>query len=969
MQTATTGPADRQAATFLTTPTNGTEESFTGQASPTSPTSASALSPNKIIFPMPEPTSKIARSTPKGSPSLWKNLLVRSARKAWEESRGSGLDGAIANGSIIIRRKSSSGSPSPKHKSAVKTLTIPIFHVDPPEEDEPTVQVGTTQEGIEEDAEEKIVAEQEAQWIQETGIPDVSLSESDSDKDSLEADISLDIPGQSVFDASPLRAAGEESMEAEEPIEDVNYQTEEEEFVEWQDLGAETQAEPTEDAEDSDQVADMVFALPGTPAANRAMSQFYTPQTRKQNAGQRSLATIGGPATRYIRPDTNGLQRAPGSMGRPSRIVIPAEPVESVEEIPSTPAQRPGAIRRPFGSEVSLLNGLEVSTLTSLQARRARENVATPREPRPTPSTFKTPVRDTSLRGLKSLHPALNTSATEQGDKFALPRTPMADIKRRLTSLRKQGMASASKAQTKTPIKNSLTATSRRPNMANSATFSTMRATRQPSQSSFTFQYAVPKTPVVQAQQGNDVPSLPQSPDEQINRPMAVPASPAREPTPDPESDEEMEKRDRSMSPPSVPPSLSYTGLRDMLKPLAPPKTPVFTGLTDMFAPSTSQPTPSYWGLRNMFRAEPVVPPTPNFVGLKEMMHERPVPPTPAMDGLADMFNTAEVDETETKRGESSKSRGSRAVSGKSVKSTGTSDSASQASRGSKRSARGVSTESEAPVETVKSASGTVRGRGGQSKAKSVEREDITSQEAPSETIEKTSRSNRTRPPAKADTEDKGSSATQSRPAKGKKPTPAPQDESEDELAAPPSPAASKTTRGKKVATINDASSKSSARSRATSSSSRSKKAAITQGDVVVEIIKSSPPRPTGASPKNTNGKAVDSPSKKTKGAALVDSPVKSRSKRTGKPLANVETMNHEEEEEADEVFDLPSSKSASSRGSKSTSTSGRWKGWAIEEVKENVDVAEGISEMGEMGKKKKGRQSTVASRTRSKRS
>jgi hypothetical protein len=117
--------------------------------------------------------------------TLHKALLLRSARKAWVESRPNDVDDAVADGKIEVgRRKSKSPSKEEGAESKRKSLT-PRKGVPEPDSDI----------SDEDEQEEQEIAEgrAELQWVQEDPRVDGSFAESDSADDSLEADMSFDI--------------------------------------------------------------------------------------------------------------------------------------------------------------------------------------------------------------------------------------------------------------------------------------------------------------------------------------------------------------------------------------------------------------------------------------------------------------------------------------------------------------------------------------------------------------------------------------------------------------------------------------------------------------------------------------------------------------------------------------------------------------------------------------------------------
>lgn len=170
--------------------------------------------------------------------TLHKALLLRSARKAWVESRPNDVDDAVADGKIEVgRRKSKSPSKEEGAESKRKSLT-PRKSVPAPEPDSDISD--------EDEQEEQEIAEgrAELQWVQEDPGVDGSFAESDSADDSLEADMSLDIvslagvtmaclqltrqPGQGVFDLHADVSAGSPLDEHEDSYEEDEGHAEEE---------------------------------------------------------------------------------------------------------------------------------------------------------------------------------------------------------------------------------------------------------------------------------------------------------------------------------------------------------------------------------------------------------------------------------------------------------------------------------------------------------------------------------------------------------------------------------------------------------------------------------------------------------------------------------------------------------------------------------------------------------------------
>ena len=341
-------------------------------------------------------TAQVALSTPRGPASLRKALLLRSARKIWEQSRSLGLEGAIEAGDIEVRRK----SLSPKARTPKKDPSINDEYAE--REDGEQGEMMDVEEEEEEDE------NGELQWVYEDGRAEGSVDESDPDMDSLEADVSLDVvsldtwksrradvclqPGQNIMTFTPPRIIiGEDAdMDAksgtgEEQDEEGEYEEEEEEEEELFENGqGEAAEEPIEDEEEDEVEMDnedemenedettalQDRAVPATPIAvslpplgqaarqhadtiqSRALDKFFTPQPRRHVANQprRSLANIGGPAVRFERLATTPSNAqgtlirnapTPGTLGRPSRRVIMAhqEEIKIEEPVVSTPVR------------------------------------------------------------------------------------------------------------------------------------------------------------------------------------------------------------------------------------------------------------------------------------------------------------------------------------------------------------------------------------------------------------------------------------------------------------------------------------------------------------------------------------------------------------------------------------------------------------------------------------------------------
>ncbi|WVR03397.1 hypothetical protein IAU60_000388 [Kwoniella sp. DSM 27419] len=579
------------------------------------------VTPVKAKEPSTPVPANIAMSTPKGPATLRKALLLRSARKVWQQTRDTGVEEAIENGTVETRRK----SLSPRVKGGRKSNGA----ISEAAEDEAN--------NVETDEPEE--ASEGLQWVYEDGQPEASFDSESSGNDSLEADMSLDIPGEGVirFDAlaedeeayindQPSRVASAEDPTEQDDAEQDGLSADEEVYEEYEQAvalseGDSFDAMPNEDAvsalqqqgasvevgEDGDQA----MSLPGTPQRRQPMpNTFFTPQPPRGGLGaaRRSLGGIGGPAQRLGTPSTpsSRLPRTPGSMGKPSRrLGVPARtPKQEVkEEIADAP--RPAAT--PIRSE---------SARAELQRRR--ETLATPRTlPAPPASGFKDPVREIRLAGTP-IHPALVPKSPEPESEDetvpAVPATPMNELKKRLDRMRRQ---SVQKAERRATVGFNLPATPvGKPSFAASGSYS-VNPVRVAG--------LAPRTPIFAKVEQNQKADLAEQ--ENIASPIAKQQSYTVKQPSSPEYE-----------PPSSPSTPLYTGLREMLNPAQPAKTPNLAGLKHLF-PATPREaaSPSLVGVKEMLR-QPTVPATPLFAGMKAMFKHSKVPPTPAMEGVKEMY-------------------------------------------------------------------------------------------------------------------------------------------------------------------------------------------------------------------------------------------------------------------------------------------------------------------------------------------
>ncbi|KAL1412060.1 hypothetical protein Q8F55_003057 [Vanrija albida] len=163
--------------------------------------------------PTPPVTAHLAYSTPRGSDSLRKALLLRSARKVFETTRQFAVESELGTGRIETRRRKSSspGSISSRRKSSSPAPVVP---------DE--AESSSSSDDSFEDADDK--ENLPLQWIYEDGQVEVSFDDSDSDRDSVEADVSL--PGQFVFNAHPDHVSDSEEEDGDDE-EDYDEDSEE----------------------------------------------------------------------------------------------------------------------------------------------------------------------------------------------------------------------------------------------------------------------------------------------------------------------------------------------------------------------------------------------------------------------------------------------------------------------------------------------------------------------------------------------------------------------------------------------------------------------------------------------------------------------------------------------------------------------------------------------------------------------
>jgi len=165
---------------------------------PTSPRAAPVPLPEPLPAPAPATPravpqvipARVAYSTPRGSDSLRKSLLLRSARKVWEAERLKSVDGSIEAGHIEVRRrKSSFGVGGTPRKSL--PLPPPELSSSEDEDDDEEEEEDDDEELYEAGPSDKENAPA-LKWIYEDGQGAHSApDDSDSDRESLDMDMSI----------------------------------------------------------------------------------------------------------------------------------------------------------------------------------------------------------------------------------------------------------------------------------------------------------------------------------------------------------------------------------------------------------------------------------------------------------------------------------------------------------------------------------------------------------------------------------------------------------------------------------------------------------------------------------------------------------------------------------------------------------------------------------------------------------
>ncbi|KAI9635977.1 uncharacterized protein MKK02DRAFT_27522 [Dioszegia hungarica] len=612
---------------------------LTSQSAPVPP-----KTPRSIPLPAPAQTpyvqtpprvpSKVAMSTPPGPMTLHKALLLRSARKAWVESRPNDVDDAVADGKIEVgRRKSKSPSKEEGAESKRKSLT-PRKSVPAPEPDSDISD--------EDEQEEQEIAEgrAELQWVQEDPGVDGSFAESDSADDSLEADMSLDIvslagvtmaclqltrqPGQGVFDLHADVSAGSPLDEHEDSYEeDEGHAEEEHEEDEEGNEEIEYDDRDIDGDEEEEEEEDLFAEAPNSAdVQSRTLDRFYTPQvSRNQNQPRRSLAAIGGPASR-----TFGVPASPNPLGGGAFRPTPSKPVSShlsaaYEEDEDADDQSGEESHAPLQPSVSERELAEI--------RKRRQSLATPRQLPAAPMSFREPVKSAFSLVKTPSHPALTRSPTKDNEDEH-DDTPIGDIRSRLNKMKRDSSARelarpAERNGRRATVGFVLPETPARPTVKASASYTAAPAARFGGAAPPT-----PQTPVVSAyeEEGDSViSSLHQTPVRSTAKKVGTPFSLILR-TPIQES-EEADEDATPASPEIITSHLqATTPVKRSERPASrdqrpEPKTPYMGDIRNLYPAIPSPASPVLSGIKNLYPALPLPPKTPDMRGMKGMFAEQ----------------------------------------------------------------------------------------------------------------------------------------------------------------------------------------------------------------------------------------------------------------------------------------------------------------------------------------------------------
>ncbi|OWZ56194.1 hypothetical protein J010_06094 [Cryptococcus neoformans] len=647
--------------------------------SSTPPPSSPHQNPQSFpITPVPVP-AHVALSTPKGPATLRKALLLRSARKVWQETHATGVDGAIQDGFVETNRRKST-SPRGGRKSSS------------PQEINPQEAVIDNDVGMDADAEPELpnneTGENQLEWVYEDGQAEISFDSESSNMDSFDADVSLDIPGQSVMQLDIRTEEEEEYLNNphREEEKEVDLKAEYDEYEEYevqvqgsdnediQSEGVETagNVERTEgEVEDEDEQDDTPTFLPATPLARPTLTnKFLTPQVSRSTAFGQIRRSLGPPVRLPMTPNSLGTfasTRTPGSLGKPSRrldlnaMKEEREEEEEVQEEEDEVQEEEEEVQE-VEEERKPMATPRRSAAAIAETKRLHDALATPRTlPLPPASGFKNPVPESRFTNLLStpLHPALapRTPEPESEDdqkpdeKTKVPSTPLDDLKKRLNQMRRQSVQRSSTRPTErrstvgfvlpgTPVQ--------RPALGHSASY-TVAPTRRSGQ--------VPRTPIFPLLKREPMETI-ASPDsmdvdEKIESPTpashvhAAP-SPAPQfntaPKTDPFTPSGTSSRMLNFPSPSRTPTRLDSGQARM-SPAKISNSPVAVEGATSPAKETQQ-TPDFTGLKTMF-TEKKVAATPNMVGVKRLFGELKVSETPNMDGLKEMYEEEEEQKEE----------------------------------------------------------------------------------------------------------------------------------------------------------------------------------------------------------------------------------------------------------------------------------------------------------------------------------
>ncbi|WVN87358.1 uncharacterized protein L203_102536 [Cryptococcus depauperatus CBS 7841] len=612
----------------------------------------------------------VALSTPKGPATLRKALLLRSARKVWHETHATGIDGAIQDGHVETRRKST----SPRTGSARKSINPEELKEAQKDVEMSDSSSDDNSKNDEVDEREEPDENRELRWIYEDGQAEISFESDSSEMDSFNADLSLDLPGQGILQLG-IEAASD--MDMEEPIntsleiqeekscrQDIEEgagvvvnDCEEQNEIEAQVISDEVVNDmPTIDEEETEDERDNVtILLPGTPRTGSTITQkFFTPQVARSTAYGQIRRSLGPPVRLPATPNNLGNCRSPQVPGfvnyvsQSSGMNIKEE--EKIEE-------------NGYEDAVPSINR---DIASRREIKRIHETLSTPRTlPKPPPSGFKEPVREIRLTNLLSTpsHPALASRSlevdsedeNEESKKPSLPNTPLNDIRKRLDHMRRHSIHRASNRPNdrRATVGFNLPVTPvHKPTAGHNISFSVSRNDR------------TPRTLILPAVKREDVTAVDHLDDMVVNQ---------EEKDPIPLEHITLESTFTLTSNANASrqefPTPSFIGLKQLFNSSMPAQTPDFSDvrrlyskqpdasttpdfaeLKHVFAESKMAETPDFAGVKTLL-AEPKDANTPILVGVKSTLSDKQATVTPCMSGVKKLFGELKVSETSALEG------------------------------------------------------------------------------------------------------------------------------------------------------------------------------------------------------------------------------------------------------------------------------------------------------------------------------